>query len=134
MLEENKAVIRKYYESIDKGDFDTVKGLLADDFGSDFMGQVWTIESYMQMGQRFRASFPDLHHKLEAEVAEGDTVVTPLVAGGTQKAEFMGLPASGKSFETRAITVYRVSNGKIAFHSAVLDMMTMMQQLGAIPT
>jgi ketosteroid isomerase-like protein len=47
MSEENKAVVRKYYESLDKGDFDTTKGLLADDFGSDFMGQEWTIESYM---------------------------------------------------------------------------------------
>lgn len=113
MSEENKLVVRRYYESLDSGDFDTIVGLLADDFKSDFMGQDWTPESYVQMAQGFKASFPDLSHTVDSQIAEGDTVVTPLVATGTQKAEFMGLPASGKKFEIRGINVHRVSNGKI---------------------
>ena len=46
----------------------------------------------------------------------------------------MGLPASGRRAEIRLIDIMRFDDaGKICEHWGVMDMLTMLQQLGAIP-
>jgi steroid delta-isomerase-like uncharacterized protein len=121
MSEQNKAVVRQYYEALDAGDFDTLASTLADDFKSDFLGQDFDKANYVGMGQGFLAAVPDLKHVLGEQVAEGDTVITPLVATGSMQGELMGMPASGKSFELVGINTHRLSGGKIVFHTAVFD-------------
>ncbi|KRB46897.1 hypothetical protein ASD90_00390 [Terrabacter sp. Root181] len=69
------------------------------------------------------------------EVLEsGDRTIARVAASGTQRGEFMGLPASGRHAETQLIDIMRFdADGKIVEHWGVMDMLTMMQQLGAIP-
>ena len=51
----------------------------------------------------------------------------------SQKAEFMGTPASGKKINVRGIDIIRFVDGKAAEHWGVTDTMTLMKQIGAIP-
>ena len=60
-------------------------------------------------------------------------VVTPLTFRGTQTGELQGIPPSGKQAEVRAINIHRVVAGKIVDAETVVDMMGLMQQIGAIP-
>jgi predicted ester cyclase len=46
----------------------------------------------------------------------------------------MGVPANGNKVDTQWISIYRLSNGKVVEHRAVMDIAGMMQQLGAIPS
>ena len=68
------------------------------------------------------------------QVAEGDKVVTRKTFNGTHKGDFMGIPATNKRVEFGIIDIMRVSNGRIAEHWAVADLMSMMQQIGVIPS
>ena len=64
---------------------------------------------------------------------EGDQVAVRLRSSATQSGEFMGMPASGRSYDVEEIHVFRLTNGRIAEHWHQLDAMGMMKQLGAMP-
>jgi predicted ester cyclase len=66
-------------------------------------------------------------------VSEGDLVVAWVRMKGTQTAEFMGIPASGKELDLELVDMVRVRDGKIVEHWGVSDSLAMMQQLGAAP-
>ena len=46
----------------------------------------------------------------------------------------MGMPATGKSFDGQLIDIMRFTeDGLVVEHWGVVDMLTMMQQLGVVP-
>jgi steroid delta-isomerase-like uncharacterized protein len=133
--EENKAVVRRYYELLDQGDVDSIGPLFADDFAWRFTGQPEPLnkDTLGGMVQAFKAAFPDMTHTLDTQITEGNTVVTPLTFTGTQTGDLMGIPPSGKRAEMRGVNIHTVVDGKITGAESVVDMMTMMQQIGALP-
>jgi predicted ester cyclase len=52
---------------------------------------------------------------------------------GTHTGDFMGIPATNKSFEVECMDMIRIEDGKCAEHWGVTDMMSLMQQIGAVP-
>jgi len=46
----------------------------------------------------------------------------------------MGIPPTGKAVTMPVIDIVRLANGKIVEHWGVSDNLSLMQQLGAIPT
>jgi predicted ester cyclase len=78
----------------------------------------------------FRSGFPDIRFHLEALVSEGDMVVARTVTEGTHTGEFMGHPATGRSFRTIGIEMFRVREGKLAEQWGVFDTLGMLLQLG----
>lgn len=132
--EANKALVRKYYELLDKGDMDGMMELFSDDVSWRFTG-VGTLDKASLQGliQGFGEAFPDMQHIIDDQFTEGDMVVTPLTFRGTQTGELQGIPPSGKQAEVRAINIHRVVAGKIVDAETVVDMMGLMQQIGAIP-
>jgi predicted ester cyclase len=66
-------------------------------------------------------------------VAEGDLVAVRLDSTATQSGEFMGVPATGKTYTIEELHLFRVSDGRVAEHWHQLDGMGMMRQLGAMP-
>jgi predicted ester cyclase len=47
--------------------------------------------------------------------------------------ELMGMAATGKAVEFESIDIIRLEDGKVAEHWGVTDVMSLMQQLGAVP-
>lgn len=78
-------------------------------------------------------AFPDLWVDEADVLVEGDTVVTRHVGRGTHEGPFLDLDATGNEFEIDGIDVYRIEDGRIAESWINLDMLGMMQQLGAVP-
>ncbi len=77
--EANKHVIRKLFdEAFNQGNLETVDGL-------------W-IPSELESGKRsivaLRSAFPDYHRTIEAQIADGDLVVTRWTARGTHRGPF----------------------------------------------
>jgi len=66
-------------------------------------------------------------------LADGDLVSCRARFTGTHQGEFMGVPPTGRSVEVNAIDILRIRNGQFVEHWGVMDAMTMMQQLGALP-
>ena len=79
-------------------------------------------------------AFPDLQITLEDMIAEGDKVVSRFMGRGTHQGEFMGIAPTGKRVEATAISIMGLEGGKLAEEWEQVDMISMLQQLGAIPT
>ncbi len=82
----------------------------------------------------FHAAFPDGHLSVDQMVAEGDTVATHLTFRGTHTGDFMGIPSTGKQVAVPALDMARFANGKLVEHWGGPDQMSLMQQLGVIPS
>jgi predicted ester cyclase len=77
------------------------------------------------------AAFPDLHHTIETEVVAGDMIATVVTARGTHRAEFLGIPATGKQVQFMVMGIDRIVDGTIIEHWALPDWMGLIAQLGA---
>ena len=121
--EGNKEFIRRYLDAISgKPKPESVLRL--------FIAEQPLIEHIMVA----EAAFPLYHLDAEEIVAESDLVSLRGRLRGKQLGPFAGLPASGKNFDVALFITYKVQDGKIVDHWMLTDNMTMMQQLGAIPT
>lgn len=76
------------------------------------------------------AAFPDLKHTIELEVVAGDMIATMVTALGTHRAEFLGIPATGKQVQFMVLNI-DVVDGKIIKHWALPDWMSIIYQLDA---
>ena len=88
-------------------------------------------EGFKALFRMFIAAFPDLKFTTEFMVAEGDKVVAFGSVQGTHRGEFMGVPATGKTFTANNADTCRFTNdGLICEHWGVFDVASMMRQLG----
>ena len=76
------------------------------------------------------AAFPDLRVDVRRTVAQDDMLTTHFTLSGSHLGEFMGVPASGKTFNVEAMDMLRMQDGRIAEHWGVIDAAAMMEQLG----
>ena len=66
-------------------------------------------------------------------VVEGDLLCFRSTTTGTHEGEFMGVPPTGKRISVPGFDMVRVRDGQVTEHWGLIDAMTLMQQLGAIP-
>ena len=133
---DHSATMRRTYELINAGDIDGFGDLLAEGFveHEDLPGSTPTKQGVLDLFRAYRAAFPDLHMDAVDVIAGGDKTVARVVASGTHKGEFMGMPPSGRRAEVQLIDIMRFDDaGLVAEHWGVMDMLSMLQQLGAIP-
>ena len=138
MSEENKALVRRLFEEfVTKGDESVVNELIAEDY-VDHNPPSPNIapgpEGVKQLFAGRRSAFPDAAVTVEDQVSEGDKVVSRLTITGTHQGEFMGIPATGKSFSMGAVAIFRIEGGKIVERWGESDNIGMMQQLGVVPS
>ena len=82
----------------------------------------------------YRIAFPDMRMDVEEVLTSGDKAIVRARVTGTHQGEFMGMPATGKSFDVKLIDIMRFGNDGLAHeHWGVIDALAMMQQLGAVP-
>ena len=135
ILEQNKAIARCEAEEIEsKGNVAVADELMAPAYRLHFPGYPHGPRQFKQLIGGFHAGLPQLRITLEDQVAEGDRVVNRVSLRGTQTGSFQGMPPTGRSIAVSGINIMRISDGKIVEHWDVLDVMGLMQQLGAIPT
>lgn len=73
--------------------------------GRDVVKQMFLIDWF--------AAFPDMECRIEAQAAEGDRVLMYWRWSGTQTAEFLGVPATGRKVEVESVLVSRIHEGRI---------------------
>ena len=134
--EQNKQVVRQYIEAFNRQDTERLGQLVSSTNQSfEFSGMHTSMDwnRTQQFFAVFWTAFPDLSAKIEEIVAEGDKVAIRVINTGTHKGDFQGIPPTGKevSFEGRDFITLR--DGKIVEQQAGVDMMELMQQIGAIP-
>jgi predicted ester cyclase len=135
MTQDVKATARAFYATIDADQMQSIPALCAEQFVAHLPGMAPLDRmAFQQFGQAFYAAFPDLHHVVEDQVADGDTVVNRLLARGTHRAEFQGIPPTGRAVEFAAISIQRYTDGVVIEQHVLVDTFSLLQQLGAVPT
>ncbi|MEU4191587.1 ester cyclase [Kribbella sp. NPDC026611] len=134
--ESNKTVVHEFIDGLfTKGDLGAVDTYLAEDFINHDppFGAGADREGMRTAGRMFRSGFPDWHSEQHALIAEGDLVVERFTASGTQRAEVMGVPATGKEVSLPGINIFRVRDGLIVERWGRLDELGLLRQLGVVP-
>lgn len=90
-------------------------------------------ERLKQIARMWWEAFPDLRLTIRELVAEGDRAAIYCTLAGTQRGEFMGIPATGKRAEWNVTTYYRLENGRITEIVDNEDYLEMFRQLGQMP-
>ena len=71
--------------------------------------------------------------EVTAVVAEGDLVITHQRTTGTHTGNLMGIAPTGKPIDVRAMNVDQITDGLIVARWSLIDMMSMMTQIDALP-
>jgi steroid delta-isomerase-like uncharacterized protein len=137
--ERNKAALQRLYDEVmNSHNVDAADQLITPDrpdhdstFPPEFtQGR----EGFKRLFRMLIAAFPDLQFTTSFMVAEGDMVGAFNSVQGTHRGEFMGIPATGKSFAvTNADFCRFTDDGLIAEHWGLINIASMMQQLGVTP-
>jgi steroid delta-isomerase-like uncharacterized protein len=133
-LDANKALVRSYYDALNRGDLNALDQFFAPDYKRYLSATGAPLDA---AGQKKRlaglgAVFPDMQITVDNIIAEGDYVAVSLTARGTQQAALMGIPATGKSITVSGFEVIRIVNGKMAEHWGGTDTFNILQQIGAV--
>ena len=134
--EENKALIRRWIEAYNERDLQAEAEVLAPDYVAHVPaapGPLEGLEAWRQFSGSFAEAFPDIRLTVEEIFSEGDLVAARVVFRGTHRGEFQGILPTGKEVAFTSIEVNRVRDGKVEEHWVELDLLGLMQQLGAIP-
>jgi len=103
-LEENKALIRKEIEAINKKDLTIIDKTMAPDY-VDHTNQMQGREGIKQFYTKVFKDFPDFHRTIEDIIAEGNKVWVLFKITGTSP--------SGKKMELTTVTIFRIVDGKV---------------------
>jgi len=135
LQEQNKAIAKRAFEEIlSRGRFELAEQLYAKDFINHGIHTNATLEEDQAALKGWHQAFPDVVVVPEKLIAEDDLVTVYWVARGTNTGTGNGLPATGKKLELSGITIWRIVDGKIKEEWSAFDQLSMMQQLGLLPS
>ena len=135
--EQNKAIVRSFFEAFEANDQNALKEVLAPDLVAYSHGtpDPQTREVHLQGISMWNAAFSENHFEIEEQIAEGDKVATRTTLRAVHsRGVFQGLSPTGKQIEVSAITIERIKDGKIVERRVNSDWLGMMRQLGLIPS
>ena len=136
-VEENKALVRRFYAEIDAGNIDAMDELVAEDYidhnPPPFPGLASGREGLKQAFEIFWKATPG-QHRIEDQIAEGDKVVTRLTAVGRHEDDLPGIPRTGADLKMTATVVHRIESGKLVEKWSDKDVLGFLQQLGVMPS
>jgi serine phosphatase RsbU (regulator of sigma subunit)/ketosteroid isomerase-like protein len=116
--EQNKALVRRFFEARGKGDLDAMDKMMAPDFVchvTRLPGQQPDREGEKWVTAQFAAAFSNRRVLVEEQVAEGDTVVTRYTVRAIHdRRELMGVAPTGREVAYESMAMHRISGGKIA--------------------
>ena len=136
MSEAHKALIRLWAdEGFNKNNMAVANEVYAADvyYHEPAAGVVKGLERLKDFVTSWRVAFPDSLLTIEEQVAEGNAVATRWTFVGTHRQSFRGLAPTGKSVKFSAMYFYRFADGKVVEIHAMVNSLTLFQQLGVVP-
>lgn len=135
LQEQSKAIAKRAFEEIlSQGHFDLADQLYARDFVNHGVRHNATLEEDQTALKGWHQAFPDVVVESKKFIAEDDLVTIYWIARGTNTGTGNGLPATGKKIELSGITIWRIVDGKIKEEWSAFDQLSMMRQLGLLPS
>ena len=136
--QENKQVVRRFFELLDRHDTESMGRLLVSSTNYSFhiggMSSPVDWNEHRRLLTSVNNSFPDLRHEIIDMVAEGDKVAVRLSVTGTHKGDFQGIPPTGNKLFLEEMGFITIIDAKITEGWISTDTMRLMKQIGAVPS
>lgn len=135
----NKATLTRFQEIMSSGDWELISKTIDEVVAPEALIRTplpiaaTGAELLKEVFGRLHRAFPDLHVMIEDLIAEGDKVVARNTVTGTHQGEYMGLPPTGESITYSEIFIFRFADGLVAETWGVVDVLSQLRQLGAVP-
>lgn len=132
--EENKAVIRRFYNLDNKREKESQYKLVSPECVFHMFDADLSLEQFEEFDASFVGAFPDIHATIDDIIAEGEKVAFRLTFKGTNTGEFTGNSPTGKKIEITHTNWARVVDSKLVEYWNTSDGLGLMHQLGTIPS
>jgi steroid delta-isomerase-like uncharacterized protein len=132
--EAQQALVARFVDEFwNRGNFDAADELMTRDavIHEPVAG---TPDDLKAVALAIRSAFPDWHSTPEEMLVDGDWVVERWTGRGTHRGAFQGIPPTGKRVAVPGVVFYRIADGKIAEFRGQFDRLSLLEQLGAIPS
>jgi predicted ester cyclase len=130
--ENNKALVRRFVEEVYiRGNLDAIDELMAPDYvdHTEPSGKYAGREGLKRGVAKQRAFSSDLHIHIEEQLADGEKVVTWVIASGTHdRGAFFGLAPTGERMTLEFITISHVVEGRIVEEWGLSDSSSVWRQ------
>ncbi len=133
--EDNKSVNLQWIQAFNERDWVTEAAYRTSDYVAHMSGIPVPLDNdgWNAFMVEFTRAFPDAQISVDAAVAERDMVASRWTITGTHGGSFQGVPATGRLVSFAGCDFSRVVDGKIAEHWAQFDLLSVLQQIGALP-
>ena len=132
-----KEVVDRFYELFAAGRLGDTVSLFSPDCVTLTPNGALNQAQHEEMGNAFKAAFPDAHMAVDQVVETGDEIVVLGHFQGTHTGDLQGaggtIPASGNPLNLRFIDYFKVADGRIVDQQTIFDQMELLGQLGALP-
>jgi predicted ester cyclase len=130
--EDNKRVVRACFEEAARGNFDALPSIVSPDYVLHPEG-VKGADGLAQMVEGYRQAIAGLTVTIDQQFTEGDHVATRCTFRGRHEGELMGMAPTGRDVEFTGLTVSRCRDGRIEEEWEIVDVVSLLQQIGALP-
>ena len=133
-LEDNKVLVRAYFDAFRDRDAAWWQRFIAPDFVRHDPGldiEVRGPAGVARLGEVLHGGLSDIAMLIDEVIAEGDRVLARLRFQGRHTGEFQGIPATGRAVDIVVMDYFRVADGRLVEHWALMDNLTMLKQIGA---
>ena len=137
---QNKALVHRLYEAINRRDAVAAAGFYAPDAVNH--GRVVGRAGMQRVFEALFSTFPDFHYDIQDMTGEGNRVVCKVMMTGTHRGRpamseiFHGMlkdvAPTGKRVQALQYHDFLIDGGQIAEHAAVRDDLGMLLQLGVV--
>lgn len=138
MLEENKNLIRRWFEEVwNKGRVDAINEMLANDgimhgLSNETGEPMHGLDAFREFHKKFYDAFPSIVVTVEDTIAEGDQVVARCTVRGQHTGDGLGVSATNKPILVTGIVIARVKDGKVVEAWNNFDFLSLYQQIGVV--
>jgi len=135
--EENKAIIRRMTEEFyNQGNIESADHFFADSYvhHDPASPHVRDRDGLKTALRAFLTGCPDLHITIDQLLAEGDMVTKRWTYHATQSGDLSGLPPTSNRITMSGLELFRLEGGTIVECWLAYDNLSLLQQLGVIPT
>ena len=134
-IERNKTAMRRFVEFINTANEQLGAELIAPEAIVHVPGRQEPLrgpDGYLEIIGMMRGGFPDIQWTLEEIIAEDDKVAARFTMRGTHQGLFFGVEPTGKSILVQAMNFYRLADGKFIEERGQPDLLSLLQQIGAV--
>ena len=85
--------------------------------------------SFMDFIESFYAAFPDFRQDIHESIITEDRVVLRVTYHGTQRGDFLGIPATGCVVKIPSMCIFRIADGLIVENWMEMDIFGVLRQI-----